>query len=674
MFAIYFAYNRWEDGGDYLAFYRLIRRMVKAWRAAGFELVFVFDGAKPLAKHSTVIARFQDGIGNSRKFHEALNKEENSNTMLTFGGKRILPLFVFDALVAALSELKVTMEFVPDGEADAAVVAVAERRGAYILGNDSDFIILAAGCSNVRGYIPTEGVQWINNNKRKGSLIPPVSWKNPAVHVKVYSTPALCKHLGVLPNHLSLLSSIVGNDYASFEGFWMAVREKEDVRRAKESDEPLERQPPYWRLQYAANILRGIPLPDMKTEEDAIAHVRDVMSAMRGGRNVRDELVDTVVTATLQYALPTDRVCCEAYPFCKGCTETSPLLKQYGYAQRGGRLKPLTNAYMYPDRVYPWSLAEDPIYAPLRSSPPSCAVRMLAYSIFFSAVAPRTEITEYERNSEERLVPRVHVLPPSPSTAACLLPLHERIRIYLSPFGHKPAREIGKLPAHLHPLAAALRLCVLLPHDSGRWSHAELFAFARSALGSLEAFGTLQDDDNSLDSIGRVPLTSRNVQRVAQFSASLHDLHLLAQALLLSTPGKIKTHLFVWKFVDGASLHCLLKGKEPAAAWRRPDEDQVHHVVSAALTGLPQNVVEGWGVGIAPPRRPKARTRTRTAAAKTSAPTPAAPKATAAATAPQPVIASAPTTTPPSSSPDPLVMVPTQISVKAAHRQHHRRR
>jgi len=603
MFSLYFSYMRWEEGGDYLSFYCLIRRMVKAWRAVGFELVFVFDGAKPLAKHDTVASRLEESIRCSRKFHEVLNASEGGD--VNFRGKRIMPLFCFDTVVAALSSLKVAMEFVPDGEADAAIVALAQRRSAYILGNDSDFVILAAASPDVRGYIPTEGVQWVGHSKRRCALLPPAKWRDaPALHVLVYSTPAFCKHLGLRPQYLALMSSLVGNDYVSFEGFWKNVRAREDAKLANVGED-VPQPPPYWRIQYTADILRDIPTPDLTTEEEAVAHVSDIIAAMRGGRRQRDELVDYVVAGVLQYALPRTGACCKAYPFCGDeCHPPLPTVKAYADAQRAGQLKPLTNAYMAPDRLYPWSLAEDPAFPPGRSSLPSATVRALAYAIFFSAVSPRTEVTEYDRNAADRLEARVQLLPRTPSATACVLPLHERIKIYLSPFGHAVARAIGKLPPHLHPLAAALRLCVLLPPAAhGHWSHAEVYAVARSAIGTLDAFDGIHSDGSVVDAdLVRAPLSSRVVQRVAQFSASLHDLHILAQSLLLSTPGKVKTHLYGWKFIDGASLHSLLNGREPTgSAWRAPAEDQVHAVVEAALKGLDKRQIADWGVGVPEP-------------------------------------------------------------------------
>jgi hypothetical protein len=530
-------------------------------------------GSKPLAKHNTIVQRNEESIRNALKLHVEL---EESKTLTSVKGKRIVPLFCFDAMVAALDALKVSMEFVPEGEADAAVVAVAQRRGAYILGNDSDFAILSAGAPNVRGYIPTEGVQW----GRRSTLIPPKSWTNwtnPAVHVVVYSTPALCKHLGVPSNTLAVLSSLVGNDYVAFEYFWDRVRQ--------ETTEPCDK--PYWRIQFAAKAIQTIPARTLSSEADAVAYVRDIVTALRGQR-VKDEVVAKVIAATLQYTLPQQGKCCGAFPLCTNsqCSAATPpslAVQAYVKAQRAGRLKPLTNAFMAPDRLYPWGLSEDSRFPPARNADISRSVRAHAYSIFFTAVWPCPEVVEYTRNPELRLEPYPLAVAPLESRDACLRPLHERIALYLRPFGDIAARAIGKLPPHLHPLAAALRLCVLLPPVHGSWTQADVVAVTRAALGTLVLF----ESGDAPKATHRVHLSSRSVQRVAQFNSSLHDMHHVAQALLLSTPGKIKTHLFGWKFIDGPILHWLLSGKDPkGGGWTAPNEDEVQAVVAAALTGL----------------------------------------------------------------------------------------
>lgn len=34
----------WTTGGEYLAFYRMVKRLIIAWRSVGLDPVFVFDG------------------------------------------------------------------------------------------------------------------------------------------------------------------------------------------------------------------------------------------------------------------------------------------------------------------------------------------------------------------------------------------------------------------------------------------------------------------------------------------------------------------------------------------------------------------------------------------------------------------------------------------------------
>jgi hypothetical protein len=44
IFSLYLSSLPWQSGGEYLAFYRVVCRLVEAWRAVGLEPTFVFDG------------------------------------------------------------------------------------------------------------------------------------------------------------------------------------------------------------------------------------------------------------------------------------------------------------------------------------------------------------------------------------------------------------------------------------------------------------------------------------------------------------------------------------------------------------------------------------------------------------------------------------------------------
>jgi hypothetical protein len=519
-----------------------------------------------------------------------------------------MPIFCFDTMVAALASLRVPVEFVPDGEADAAVVSVAQRLGGYILGNDSDFVVLAAGADRVRGYIPTEGVQWVSRvgSKRRVALFPPTSLGACAVHTLVYPPPALAKHLGIPGSSLALLSSLVGNDYIGFEGFWDNVKAAKGDTGARDADKP------YWRIQHAAAIMRTIPLPQLNDGADAVGYVRDVLAALRR-RAPKDELVTNVITAMLQYVLPDVTPCCPAYPFCSDTAcrarprnqklRASPEVEAYARAQRAGSLKPLTNLYMAPDRLYPWGLAEDPAFPSTRSAPASCRVRHEAYRAFLAAVRPSPEpqlVVEYDRTPDLRLEATDAAIPPG--VPLCLWPVDQRIAIYAeSLFGADVKQAIIALPAHMHPLAAALRMCATLPSgDSEQWTHADVYAIARAGLGSFVAFNAVHDDIHRMPN--RALITARSVQRVAQFSSVLHDLHIWAQALLLdNSSGKdMSAHLAGWKFIDGPALHALLAGREPGARWVHPDESDVRRLVDAALLGVE---VPQIGADIEPPHR-----------------------------------------------------------------------
>lgn len=568
-----------------------------------------------MAKHKTIVARHEESIRNAAKFHQLLS--DSSQPVQKVRGKRIMPIFCFDCMVAALTSLKVSMVFVPEGEGDAAVVALARKRNAYILGNDSDFLILAAGAANMRGYISTEGVQWNkagNGRRIRQALVPPPGWEAASLSVLVYSTPLLCSKLGIPSSSLPLLASLVGNDYIAFEFFWDTVK----LKKGENADTDRS----YWRIVHTAEVIRSIPFPQMTNETAAVDYVRDILAAMRP-HPPPPELVAKVIAAMLQYAMPNMERCCKADPFCadKDCAsrkvKLEPTLETVAYAsaQRAGRLKPLTNAYMAPDRLYPWSLPEDPSLPSARSASVSRRVRQMAYSLIFSTLHPLGSVTEYDRNAELRLgTSELKLMSLRPQALA---PHGKRLTSYLEPLGAPAAKVIRNLPAHMHPLAAALHICAQLPEAYGRWTHADVYAFARAGLGSLAAFEADHTGNNMPSSTPRLieKLTNRSVQRIAQFTGVLHDLHLLAQALLLATPGPIRTHLCGWKFVDGAAMHRLLASHEPGGGWTAPDEGEVKSVVDAALTGVQ---IANPGIGLEPPkpnRRPKIKPLSKPSAA-----------------------------------------------------------
>ena len=47
IFRLYHGSLPWTSGGEYLAFYRLVKRLLTAWRGVGLDMLYVFDGKSP---------------------------------------------------------------------------------------------------------------------------------------------------------------------------------------------------------------------------------------------------------------------------------------------------------------------------------------------------------------------------------------------------------------------------------------------------------------------------------------------------------------------------------------------------------------------------------------------------------------------------------------------------
>lgn len=44
VYELYLTSLPWASGGEYLAFYKLLRRLIESWRNVGLEPIWVFDG------------------------------------------------------------------------------------------------------------------------------------------------------------------------------------------------------------------------------------------------------------------------------------------------------------------------------------------------------------------------------------------------------------------------------------------------------------------------------------------------------------------------------------------------------------------------------------------------------------------------------------------------------
>jgi hypothetical protein len=129
------------------------------------QLIIVV-GPTPASKHDTVIQRYAGPLRSSLLFYRTSPQSRSHKSFLAH--QPILPPFVVQAFIDALKSHGlldgVQIFHLPEGEADAYCVALADELEGFVVGNDSDFAILGAKAgesnSGYRGYIPIEMMQW----------------------------------------------------------------------------------------------------------------------------------------------------------------------------------------------------------------------------------------------------------------------------------------------------------------------------------------------------------------------------------------------------------------------------------------------------------------------------------------------------------------------------------
>ena len=95
IFRLYHGSLPWTAGGEYLAFYRLIRRLLSAWKAVGLDMVFVFDGMSPHTSNRQYIISGRDK--NSKSSYQAHHHRRNRRQSCP-DSMRISPLLNYSTL------------------------------------------------------------------------------------------------------------------------------------------------------------------------------------------------------------------------------------------------------------------------------------------------------------------------------------------------------------------------------------------------------------------------------------------------------------------------------------------------------------------------------------------------------------------------------------------------
>ncbi|KAF8583831.1 hypothetical protein K439DRAFT_1390128, partial [Ramaria rubella] len=332
----------WVYGGEYAALAQHVDNVLSAWKRTGINPILVFDGPTPSIKYPTLITRLQDNYVKQANIFFRTSAAARS-TPRSLAETRIAPPLGFTAILSTLlSRGDIEIEFA-EGEADSHIVALAGKRGAYVIGNDSDFIVLHS--EGYKGYIPVDEMVWcasvkdaaesssnrsdpldddsefqtVTRKKQKGKLkvkesrmelgngpLPPPSHEpcELSLVLSVYEPVALAKHLTLPPSLLPLLGALVGNDYASFDFFRTTEAVITRVQRVANTLSTVLKEAQSGTAKRIRKIDRGgqgSVLDIIGTTVERLLLFRDPGYPPSNGQI--DKITDVVVQSTLEYTM-----------------------------------------------------------------------------------------------------------------------------------------------------------------------------------------------------------------------------------------------------------------------------------------------------------------------------------------------------------------------------------
>lgn len=690
------------------------------------QLLMLTQGSAPPEKHKTVLSRLVKSANTSLLFHTTSVYSRSSPSFSR--GTIILPPFTSQAFIHALQALNVDTHYVTS-EADGVCVSLAAEKEAYILGLDSDFLILVStpGASRVKGYCPLDMMMWIEGASqgenamsggtnqsgspsendgwnvarpkaprptRQSAFLPPSHLAAPTLVLTSISPDALRHRLRLPASVIPLLASFIGNDYTPisypdvfFEPGLSVVQKVEKVSRV---------------LRETVFAPSNSASKTANAGDQAVSLVKKVITKLAYrpfvNETMVDEMVDTIIEASFQYILPDVPTRSPTYPFnlphqFEEDSDNEQLARErYSALQKRGMEGTISDVFLWPGRSYVFAILEMPSGPSLRSSESLREVRRQAWGILeegcgglcwpepteeelralqedkalqallgvevdraeeedeasdedednddtlideeesvkedVSVARPRPRVVvEYVRQGSSQKVAAVEVaLPPlsTSSTPACLAPIQDRLKQYLSLLS-SDTPLISSLPPTLHPLLAVTRLSILEAasratptRNEPKWKKNEVAAVLKMGLGMYAAWekeGKVWRAKKDNDEGAWPMLANRPVGIMAQFGAVMKEALLLAQALLIlpeehpdagdnaskttqqiTAPPQL-THLTPFMFVSGITLHTLLANEAPppSTGWRWTSEDEglLEKCMQAVVEGIEGEVV-GW--------------------------------------------------------------------------------
>ncbi|KAG5722859.1 hypothetical protein E4T56_gene6057 [Termitomyces sp. T112] len=312
----------WVYGGEYPEFCDLVTAVVNAWIKVGLRIFFVFDGPTPELKFSTVVSRLgQSHVHPSLLFFRTSSASRGTARFLN--ETRIIPPLAYTACINTLKILQNSADAVElhfaDEEGDPYAVELAGKIGGYVVGNDSDFVVL--NTEGYLGYIPLDemmcGFQEVRKPKLKrrpvadtniGRGIIPPDGDDSTLSLVVYKPDSLAAHLNIPVTLLPLLGALVGNDF---------TMQSESNHRKVQSlffDRQLSLSQ---RITRVASTIQTILSPSTQKRKSLKHQVGSVMDLIDRtvnsllarlnttfGSGEIDSIIETIVEATLQYAIP----------------------------------------------------------------------------------------------------------------------------------------------------------------------------------------------------------------------------------------------------------------------------------------------------------------------------------------------------------------------------------
>ncbi|KAJ6495706.1 hypothetical protein C8R47DRAFT_1042859 [Mycena vitilis] len=324
----------WVYGGEYAAFGKVVTAVVNAWVSVGFTIYFVFDGACPGLKFPTLVSRLgQSNISHSHIFFRTSAASRSTPRFLN--ESRIIPPLAYTACLDALKAICQISDIVSihhaDEEGDPYAVELAGKVGAFVVGTDSDFVILNA--EGYRGYIPLDEMVWntstpeapaivdeddfqpvrkpkakkkVTNPSSGRGIIPPDSTSGLSLSFTAYSPTTLASHLNVPVTLLPLLGALVGNDFSNQSASPRRNVQLLFFERQLSLGQRINRVAATMQTILSASAPKG----KQKQVESVMDLIDRTVNALLGrsassmGSGEVEAIIERIVVATLQYALP----------------------------------------------------------------------------------------------------------------------------------------------------------------------------------------------------------------------------------------------------------------------------------------------------------------------------------------------------------------------------------